>query len=149
MNRERLTALAAEFLRYVLVGGIAFVADWGTLVIFREYLLNGGSSWELALCTALGFVTGLVVNYVLSVLFVFRKADNKSSGKSAGAFVVFALVGIVGLGLTELVMYIGVYLLKWNYKLTKVLVAGAVLVWNYLGRKILVFGKTKRNELKR
>ncbi len=141
MDKIKIKQLFWEFFRYLLVGGLAFVIDSGVLALFRELVLNGGTPTELFICTALGFIAGLITNYVLSLLFVFKKSENKGNGKSVGAFLIFALVGIIGLGLTELGMYVGVYVFGWHYILTKILVAGAVMVWNYAGRKIFVFGR--------
>ena len=138
---EKHRKLLFEFMRYVLVGGIAFVADSGILVLFRECIFSSGSKLDLGISTAAGFVAGLIVNYILSVVFVFRRGENKNSGKSIKGFIAFAVIGVIGLGLTELGMYIGVWVFKWHYVLTKILVAGAVLVWNYVARKIIVFGK--------
>ena len=138
---EKYQKLFWEFFRYAVVGGIAFVADWGTLFIFREYIFNGGTKAGLFAATAAGFIAGLIVNYVLSIIFVFRKSENKSSGKGVRAFAVFTVIGIIGLGLTELGMYAGVYLLDWHYLIVKIIVAALVLIWNYCGRKIFVFNK--------
>lgn len=146
MDKKKMILLFWEFFRYLLVGGLAFVIDSGVLALCREFVFNGGTPFELFVCTALGFVAGLLTNYMLSLLFVFRKSENKGSGKSVGAFVIFALVGLIGLGLTELGMYIGVYVFGWHYILTKVLVAGAVMVWNYGGRKIFVFGRAGKKD---
>lgn len=144
-NKAKLKKLIFEFLRYVLVGGIAFLVDSGVLALFRELVLRGGSSIELFICTALGFIAGLVTNYVLSLVFVFKKSENSGNAKSVGGFITFTVVGLVGLGLTELGMYIGVYIFCWHYLITKVLVAGLVIIWNYVGRKVLVFsGINKR-----
>ena len=49
------------------------------------------------------------------------------------------MVGLIGLGLTELGMYVGVFVFNWHYIVTKILVAALVLVWNYIGRKLFVF----------
>lgn len=133
--------LFKEFFRYAIVGGIAFLADSGTLFLFKEFIFKGDSKPELFASTAAGFIAGLIVNYILSVVFVFKKSENSSSGKSAKAFIVFTAIGVIGLGLTELGMYTGVYLLKWHYLITKVITAALVLVWNYCGRKIFVFNK--------
>ncbi len=138
---EKYRKLFWEFFRYAIVGGIAFLSDAVTLALFREFILKGGTKTELFLSTAAGFIAGLAVNYILSLIFVFRQSENKSSGKSVGAFIVFAVVGVIGLGLTELGMYAGVYILKMHYLITKVIVAALVLVWNYAGRKIFVFNK--------
>ena len=142
----KLKMLFFEFFRYVIVGAIAFFVDSGVLAMFREFILTGGTSFELFICTAAGFISGLVTNYVLSLVFVFKKSENSGNAKSIAGFTVFTAVGLIGLGLTELGMYVGVYVFCWHYLITKVLVSGLVMVWNYVGRKVLVFkGKSKRN----
>lgn len=134
-NRIR---LFSEFLRYAVVGGIAFVADFGTLVSAQELYLKSFSS-GVYIATVLGFVVGLAVNYALSLWFVFTSESDRGKGRSIGAFLVFGLIGLMGLGWTELGMWLGIECLHWNYMLVKVFVTGAVLLWNYLGRKILIF----------
>ena len=131
-------ALLLEFLRYAAVGGISFLADFGVLVGAQELFLKQ-FSWGLYAATAVGFVVGLAVNYCLSLLFVFVSAKDRGKGRSIGAFLVFGLIGLMGLGWTELGMWLGIECLHWNYMLVKVFVTGAVLLWNYLGRKILIF----------
>ena len=79
-----------EFFKYCLVGGIAFVADTGTLLLLHRFLL---SDFELdlllfrftdgrtAVAAAAGFIVGLAVNYVLSVFFVFNRPEQKDKGQ--------------------------------------------------------------------
>lgn len=143
---DKYIKLFREFFRYAVVGGIAFLADSGTLFVFKEFILKGGSEIELFLSTAAGFIAGLLINYILSLVFVFKHSENKNSGKSAMGFIVFTVIGLIGLGLTELGMYVGVYLLNLHYILTKIIVAALVLVWNYCGRKIFVFGRSGKGE---
>lgn len=138
MTRNNIKTLVAEFLRYVVVGGIAFLADFGALVAAQELFLKN-LSYGVYIATALGFFVGLAVNYVLSLLFVFTQAKDRGKGRSVGAFLVFGLIGALGLLWTELGMWIGIDLFKWNYMIVKILVTGAVFMWNYLGRKILIF----------
>ena len=140
-------SLIKEFLRYVVVGGISFLADFGTLTLFEEIFFTAREPWQIFISTAAGFIVGLAVNYILSLVFVFRAEDNRNSGKSVGAFLVFALVGVVGLGITEGLMHLGVNILHFHYMFTKIVAAGIVLVWNYLGRKVLIFkGKKGDNQ---
>lgn len=139
MDFNKIKTIIFEFFRYLLVGGIAFIVDSGVLALFKEFVLTGGSSVELVFCTAAGFIAGLIANYVLSLIFVFRKKDNNGNAKSFKGFITFTVVGLIGLGLTELGMYVGVFVFNWHYLLTKILVAGLVTVWNYVGRKVLVF----------
>ena len=137
-ERKQISVLIGEFLRYAVVGGIAFLADFGTLVAVQELFLKG-TAGGVYIATACGFVVGLAVNYALSLWFVFTQKKDRGKGRSLGAFLVFGVVGLLGLGWTELGMWVGVALLGWNYRIVKILVTGAVLVWNYLGRKILIF----------
>ena len=143
MKSEPLKLFIGEFLRYIVVGGIAFMADFVTLVGSQELFFHryaGGVYWA----TVMGFVVGLAVNYFLSLPFVFTSAKDKGKGRSVGAFIIFGVVGLLGLGWTELGMWVGISCLKLNYMFVKILVTGVVLMWNYLGRKILVFGRKER-----
>ena len=130
--------LASEFLRYAVVGGIAFVADFATLIASQEIYLRSFFS-GVYIATALGFVVGLAVNYTLSLWFVFTSEKDRGKGRSLAAFLVFGVIGLLGLVWTELGMWLGIELLHLNYMLVKVFVTGIVLLWNYLGRKILIF----------
>ena len=133
-----LAPLVGEFLRYAVVGGLAFLVDFATLVAAQE-LLFGRLACGVYLSTVCGFVAGLAVNYVLSLLFVFTQAKDRGKGRSVGAFLVFGVIGLLGLFWTELGMWIGVAVLGLDYRLVKVFVTAAVLLWNYLGRKLIIF----------
>jgi putative flippase GtrA len=129
-----------EFSRYALVGGVAFGADLGTLVICREFLLRD-VSMGVYVAAAIGFVVGLLVNYSLSLMFVFSGRKYEKKGRTAKAFIVFSVIGALGLLWTELGMWIGVSVLDLKYGIVKVFVAGMVLLWNFLLRKFIVFGE--------
>lgn len=130
-------SLFCEICRYLIVGGLAFLVDFGVLVLFAEIILPKMGGGEVYIATALGFIAGLTFNYIFSIVFVFLKAKGK--GKTVGAFLVFAIIGVIGLLLTEAGMYIGYDILKINYMIVKVIVTIIVLGWNYTGRKILIF----------
>ena len=127
-----------EFLRYVVVGGIAFLADYGALMGSYELVLKNVAR-GLYYATAVGFMVGLAVNYFLSLIFVFTAAKDKGKGRSFGAFVVFGIIGLLGLLWTELGMWLGADVCGVDYRIVKIFVTGVVLVWNYLGRKLIIF----------
>ena len=136
--KNDLIVIAGEFVRYCLVGGIAFVVDFSLLTSTQEFLLKE-IPCGVYIATATGFIGGLIVNYALSLKFVFVQAKDAHSGRSASAFMVFVVIGAIGLALTECGMWVGVSLLKLHYLFVKVVVTGIVLLWNYGGRKILIF----------
>lgn len=147
-----------EIFRFLLVGGTATVVDYAVFYLFRQWLLPaglGGDVWNvisLIIATAFGFCAGLIVNWILSVKFVFRAVKNKEEAHSKKGFAIFSVIGLIGLGITELGMLLLVhifptitlfgvteFLLPWDEWLAKVIMTCIVLVFNYVGRKIFVF----------
>jgi putative flippase GtrA len=133
--------LLLEFSRYVLVGGGAFLVDISVLELTLRYLFsNLAPHTGILLATACGFLAGLVCNYIFSCIFVFQKIDAKAKRHKTRSFILFAIIGVIGLGLTELLMYTGIHLIGTDWYLAiKIFTAGVVLLWNYLARKILIF----------
>ena len=97
-----------EFLRYVVVGGISALIDMGALYLLTELVFDGQKSGiPLTISVAGGFIVGLVANYLLSQLFVFTSDTQREKGKKAGAFLIYALVGLVGFGLALVAQRLG------------------------------------------
>ncbi|MEC5385111.1 GtrA family protein [Uliginosibacterium sp. H3] len=128
-SRARLLAIATAFIKYVVVGGAAFVVDFGLFSL----CISGGMHYLIAV--TLGFCAGLITNYMLCVLWVWRGTQARTLRDIA----VFTLVGLGGLALTWLGMWICVELLHWPERPSKVLLAAAVLVWNFSLRRLFVF----------
>ncbi len=126
-----------ELLRYVVVGGIAFLVDAGVL----HLIMISFPDWKYTLYVAvtIGFLCGLIVNFILSLKFVFKNAKEKTENKKVQTFIIFAIIGVIGLGLTELGMHVGVVVLGYHHLLVKIFVAGLVMLWNYIARKIIIF----------
>lgn len=123
--------LYAQFLRYLVVGGIAFAVDFTVLILLTElagihYLASAG----------IAFCAGLLLNYVLCITWVFR---SRTLQDTRTEFVVFSLVGVAGLGLTELILYAGTGRLGFDYRLSKIVAVATVLIWNFSARKLLLF----------
>lgn len=131
--------LIEEFLRYVLVGGTAFLADFATFSLLLNRIFGDEGPWSRSLAATGGFCVGILVCYLLSLMFVFEKAKTENKGRSLKDFIVFTIVGIIGLGLTVVGMWITKNVIPLNPYLAKIGCAGVVLIWDYAARKILVF----------
>ncbi len=133
-----------EFLRYAVVGGVAALVDMGVNYAMLYFVLSASPSDTPAVVAsvAVGFLAGLAVNFVLANYFVFRTAEQRARGQTAGAFAIYVLVGAVGLGLSTGLTVLGTRFIGeegiW-YILLNCVVKGIVLVWNYVGRKLLVY----------
>ncbi|MBQ9660513.1 MAG: GtrA family protein [Bacteroidales bacterium] len=123
--------LIAQFFGYAIVGGIAFAADYGSL-----WLLTEAAGLPYLLSAALAFVLGLICNYLLSTRWVFGESRLQSRW---AAFTAFAVIGVIGLGLNELIMWICTDRLQLHYMLSKIVSTGIVFFWNFLARRFLVF----------
>lgn len=148
-----------EIFRFLLVGGTATVVDYFVFWLFDGLLfplVPAGAWWatlSLILATAFGFCAGLTVNWILSVKFVFKHVKDKEEASSKKSFIIFTLIGLIGLLITEVGILIlvavfpefslfGVTALfgtTWAKWLAKMIMTCLVLVWNYVGRKIFVF----------
>lgn len=141
---EKNKKIILEFLRYVVVGGISAVIDMGVNFVMLFHILNGTKDDKLlvAIAVAAGFIVGLAVNFILSNIFVFKEKEQREKGKTAGAFLIYTLVGVIGFGITEGLTILGTLFIGdhgiWYILLTCV-VKGIVLIWNYVGRKIFVY----------
>ena len=136
--------LIFELLRYCIVGGVAAVVDMAANFAVLYYLLGGSKDDEIkvAIAVTAGFVVGLIVNYVLSNLFVFRKAEQQEKGRTVKAFLIYAAVGVIGYFLSVGLTLLGTRLIGGEglwYLLLTCFVKLVVLLWNYLGRKVFVY----------
>lgn len=120
-----------EFVRYFGASLVALLVDVGTLFVCTSwlaipYLYSG----------AIAFTLGLIVIYILSISWVFER---RAGVHPWIEFAVFALIGIIGLGINEGVLYILTGLLGVYYLLSKVASVFVVFTWNFFARKYLLF----------
>lgn len=118
----------AQFFRYGFVAAFGLVIDFGT-VIFTKQVLD--FHYLLAACA--GFILGLIVTYTLSNKLVF----GAPKGNKRKLFLLFALIGVIGLGILNLLMWILTGQLGINYIVSKALATIVVFAWNFLARKSL------------
>lgn len=157
--------LIKEILRFLLVGGLATLVDFGIYELCRFVLFIGlSNNVNLILSTSLGFIFGNIVNYILSIIFVFKGAKEDKSTQTIKAFLIFTIIGVIGLGIKVLVQTGGNYLMSliidwlfnnifnfsysvWVWLLDTFVYCVAtliVLIWNYIGRKIFIFKGDKK-----
>lgn len=122
-----------QLFRYCFVGGLAFLADWLSMILFKEIGLH------YLIAAVIGFFVGLAVNFLLSKLFIFQK-DNAAIGKK-GEFIAYAVIGVIGLGITELLMYFFTDIIQFHYAISKIIAAVIVLFWNFIARKKFLYSK--------
>lgn len=120
-----------QFGRYIFVGGLAFVVDIGTL-----FLLTSKAEVHYLVSAALAFLLGLMANYILSRGWVFPR---RALQNATLEFAVFGAIGVVGLGLNELGMWLLSSFLGLYYLYSKLITTAVVFFWNFGARKMSLF----------
>jgi putative flippase GtrA len=121
--------LIGQFWRYFLGAGVGYIFDFGTLILLTEVF-----SVNYLLSAAIAFTVGLIVVFIISKRFVF--GDSKIKSKSL-EFGLFAVIGIGGLGILTLLMWLLTDVADINYIISKVLATTIVYAWNFFVRRSL------------
>ena len=127
----RSSDIKIQVLRYGIAGLTAATVDTGLLALLTE--LFGENL--LLLWTAIAFSCGLATTYLMSIKWVF---SNRTMNQAA-ELTIFIIIGLVGLGLTELLVWVFAIKLEWHYLLAKITAATTVFIWNFSAKKLLLF----------
>ena len=135
--------LLNQILKFGIVGLFCFLIDYGVTIIMTNVF-----GVHYLISKFFGFVISAVVNYLLSIKFVFTQKKEMDKGKE---FTVFLILSAIGLVINEIVMYVcidGIYahsdLLK-EYISDSLMVSvgavaatGVVMVYNFISRKMFL-----------
>ena len=122
--------LFKQILKFGVVGGIAFVIDYVTLIICKEFI-----GLSVLLSAAIAFTVSVIFNYILSIKYVFDVDENKSSKRNFILFIIFSILGLI---LTEIIMWLGTDVLNIYYLIVKIFATGVVMVFNFVTRKMFL-----------
>ena len=125
-----------QFFRYLVCGGIATLTDIVILFVLTHIV-----HINYLIAAACAFLTGIVVNYSLNIVLVF-----KSSGEIKKEFPLFAMIGVGGLTWTEIIMWLLVDKLNLYVMIAKGVAIILVLQWNFFMRKKFVFSSESISE---
>lgn len=122
--------LIAQFAKFGVVGVIAFVIDYGLLVLLTEVF---GVNYLIS--ATISFVVSVVFNYVASMRYVFTHKEDMSRRRE---FIIFIVLSVIGLIINDAMMWAGVDLLGISYLLVKIVATVVVAIWNFITRKIFL-----------
>lgn len=149
-----------EILRFIIVGVICTLVDFGVSALIQyviyptaeQYVFLGMTfTLNIFLAALFGFIFGVITNYILSIVIVFKNVENKKTSRSFGGFALFVLLSTIGFFINYFIKELGNTIINMDTNfLWFVFVFGVatfiVLIYNYISRKLILFRPKKENE---
>lgn len=120
-----------QLVKYFFVGGTAALCDWG----FYWFLINI-LSIHYVLAAAISFLIATLVNYLLSLKWVFKNSSRFKRGTEVSLIFIVSAAGML---INQLTLVFLVEFLSWHYMLAKFSATGLVFFWNFYLRKYYIF----------
>ncbi len=146
--------LIDKILKFGVVGIISFIVDFVITMAVSTLLRTsvGMTTSQAALVGAFfGFIISVIVNYILSMKYVFERREDLDRKKE---FTIFVVLSIIGLGINELIILFCIDLVyanwAWLHNLigatlatagAKIVATAVVMVYNFVTRKIFLENK--------
>jgi putative flippase GtrA len=122
--------MRGKVLRYLVVGVIAFGIDFSLTLLLASRLHHLAAN-------TLGFVAANMVNFLLAHRWVFNRP--LTVAEIALAYPAVLAVSIVGLVLSDFLIFLLVDLARLSLAPAKLITTALVLLWNFLARAKLVY----------
>lgn len=143
--------LIEQILKFGVVGAFCFLIDFA-ITNAVAYVCRSSFGMTTSAAALMGgfwgFTISVIVNYILSMKFVFVRKENMDRKKE---FVIFTVLSLFGLLLNELIIYLGIDLIYENVERirqligpglatagAKVVATGIVMVYNFVTRKLFL-----------
>ena len=128
---DRTDAISIQIFRYVIAGGVAYAADYISLIILTEifgiYYLTS---------SAIAFLLGTATSYVLNAGWVFSKRTFDSRRIE---ITIFLIIGVIGLVLNQYFIWYFTERVGLYYLYSKVIATIVVFLVNFFARKYILF----------
>lgn len=116
-----------QFGKFAIVGLTSLAVDYALLMFLVE-----ACEADLFFSTTVSFIVSVIINYVLSMKYVFDHREGMSRKRE---FTIFVILSAVGLGLNDLYMFVGVTMLNIGYQAMKLISTFLVTWYNFFSRK--------------
>jgi len=138
-------------MKFGVVGVVCFLIDFAITMVVSTLLRNyaGMETGMAALIAAFfGFTISVIINYILSMKFVFVRKEDMDRRKE---FVIFTILSLIGLGIHEVIILVCIDVIYANWAWLnqllsptlataggKIFATGVVMVYNFITRKIFL-----------
>lgn len=120
-----------QFVKYFFASGLALFVDVSSLFVLTEFC-----KLYYILSATIAFMLGIAITYILSKKYIFSKTKIKNQSKE---FFIFLIIGIIGLILNNIFLYLFTEYFDIYYMLSKCMVIIITYLWNFFARKYFIF----------
>lgn len=123
--------ISHQFVKFAVVGIGNTILDIGLLNLLLYW------HWPVLWANTLAFLVAATNSYFFNKYWTFRD----TMGKWQWQLPFYITVVAIGLGLSNLFIYVLSIIFHWDVNLVKVLSIGVIGLWNFLAPKFLIFKK--------
>lgn len=125
-------AFLFKFLKFGIVGFSGVFIDFGTTYACKEWL-----KIQKYIANSIGFTVAASSNYLFNRIWTFKSQDPEI----AREYIEFFIISLVGLGLTNLIVWMIHGKMKQNFYLSKLFAIAVVTIWNFLANYYITFAQ--------
>ena len=138
-----------QFLKFGLVGIVCFFVDYIiTMALYIAIDRATGFAYSELIGSFFGFTVSVIVNYILSMKYVFVRREDIGHKQE---FIIFVILSLIGLVINLIVMWFLNHPIYENWgwlnshvsedlvvAVSKIVATFIVMVWNFISRKIFL-----------
>lgn len=118
-----------NFFIYAIIGVLGAITDLGVFTLLFNYLQT-----HYLLAFLIGKTLGIIQNFILNSIFNFKVKDNLLK-----RFISFYLIGLTGISIGILLMYIFVDIKDFNPTISNIIITFCIAVIQYLINRFTTF----------
>jgi putative flippase GtrA len=122
-----------KFLKFGTVGLSGMIVDFGITFLFKEKL-----KFNKYFSNTCGFFAAASSNFILNRLWTFQSDDPAV----AFQYMKFLSLSIIGVLLSNAIIYLLHERFKWNFYFSKLISIGVVLFWNFFASYFITFANS-------
>ena len=125
---KKIEVVIKQLFRFGIVGVFVTALDFGLVYFWGTY-----TKLPVLAGTFLAYVLATIVNYILTVKWVFVTDENHKKNLT-----IFVGLGIIALGITQFVMWVGTEKFSLYFMFVKVIATIIVNIFNFVTRKLFL-----------
>lgn len=118
-----------KFIKFGIVGVSGTAVDFGVTYSLKEW-----AKLNKYFANSIGFMVAVTTNYIFNRIFTFH-----SEGDITSQYLKFVIIGLVGMGLNNLLIYVMDKKFGISFYVAKIIATLIVMLWNFGGSYLFAF----------